>query len=40
MQTSSIAAAMWTYLIRDYGDLGTALKIYPYVHRLVDCPLF
>ncbi|KAH9955606.1 hypothetical protein BC827DRAFT_1236042 [Russula dissimulans] len=37
MQTSSIAAAMWTYLIRHYGDPDTALKIYPSVSVAISC---
>jgi len=39
MQTSSAAATAWTYLIRDYGNPGMALKIYPYVHRIFGCCL-
>lgn len=34
MQTTSIAAATWTYLILHYGDPDsvTGTKIYPYVY--------
>jgi hypothetical protein len=34
IQTTSIAAAAWTYFIRHYGDQETAVKISTYVY----CP--
>ncbi len=34
IQTTGIAAAAWTYLIRHYENLQTATKMYPYVY----CP--
>ena len=34
LQTTSVAAATWTYLIRHYGDPDADTKIYPYVYKL------